>query len=428
MTQVKKSQQRFAKDYLINLVWADHLVEAFPDHYAVSQGIHVSSLKRMWEELEHDWAVLRPTKSISRQFLGTGENRFGPVVECREMVAPLSAGWPKGSMDQAFFISLLRLPREYGHTRGYRDDPWWIEELNTALELRDIFQWPACFKEQGGAREPWYLPDPYGKGGRIPGEFAVIQELAIRRKLENAGLLEGGFGDVYEILAERPWAGPDGHCKRTLEYLGPNWSPVLLETLGQYNSLDARRSVELLRDAMASDWLRTHGPIDPRTELYGVVQAYRRVKDTVTALCPPKVLAAMAGPALDEYGLYRPINPLVVEQSPLQHTWEEAGESLQMAEWMVAHHLNLDLPLGCGGTFRAILESDQDHSSEALGSLTDDDIRRLFTNHQATANLDEQYGYRFSNGGTGVWCGRCLLWSRSGFNCSPYSQCYGWEG
>ena len=47
MTQVKKSQQRFAKDYLINLVWADHLVEALPDHYAVSQGIHVSSLKRI---------------------------------------------------------------------------------------------------------------------------------------------------------------------------------------------------------------------------------------------------------------------------------------------------------------------------------------------------------------------------------------------
>ena len=122
---------------------------------------------------------------------------------------------------------------------------------------------------------------------------------------------------------------------------------------------------------MASDWLRTHGPIDPRTELYGVVQAYRRVKDTVTALCPPKVLAAMAGPALDEYGLYRPINPLVVERSPLQHTWEEAGESLQMAEWMVAHRLNLDLPLGCGGTFRTILESDQDHSSvrETAGAL-----------------------------------------------------------
>ena len=111
MTSTKKSKRGFPKDYLMNLVWADYLVEALPDHYAASQGIHVSSLKRMWEELERVWAVQRPTKSVSRQVLDTGENRFGPVVECREMVAPLSAGWPKGSMDQAFFISLLRLPR-----------------------------------------------------------------------------------------------------------------------------------------------------------------------------------------------------------------------------------------------------------------------------------------------------------------------------
>ena len=92
MTGTKKSKRGFPKDHLMNLVWADYLVEALPDHNVTSQDIHVSSLKRMWEELERDWAVQRPTKSVSRQVLDTGENRFGPVVESREMVAPPYSG------------------------------------------------------------------------------------------------------------------------------------------------------------------------------------------------------------------------------------------------------------------------------------------------------------------------------------------------
>ena len=380
------------------------------------------------------WEIDEPSTDQVRRVADLCIERFAPVVQHRQLVSPLSKDWPKGT-DQAYLMSLMRLPVEYGYVNEYPDDPWWLDEVNAALELRESFAWPGCFDEHGESREPWFLADPYGLHRRIPGELAIIKELAIRRRLEEHGLLDTkvGFRDIFRILAERPWTGPQGHRKHIPEFDTPSWSPTLLEGLGPYSTLETKDAVGHLRNAFPlltspqgyHTSLSPGVPVGHKQMIRGVVEAYHRVKEVVSALCPIDSIMSLPVFGLGEVGdeEIESCRHEFIGMSPLAHTWARATEAWEMSQWLVDHRLNIDVPLTSGATLRDILDSVHRYSVCESSSIQCADMKRLMKMHpgpqRSTTPNAGRNGYL--DAGLGIWCGKCDRWSLDGIESAPYS-------
>jgi len=87
-------------------------------------------------------------------------------------------------------------------------------EIAVALALKSSFGWPSDFPEYGGTRIPWSLGYEVFDA-ELPGELAIIRELALRRSYIEASVSEleksernlsyGDNTDIGSILVDRPW-------------------------------------------------------------------------------------------------------------------------------------------------------------------------------------------------------------------------------
>ena len=91
----------------------------------------------------------------------------------------------------------------------------------------------------------------------------------------------------------------------------------------------------------------------------GVVEAYHRVKEVVSALCPIDSHMSLPGFGLGEVGdeEIESCRHEFIGMAPLAHTWARATEAWEMSQWLVDHRLNIDVPLTSGATLRDILDS-----------------------------------------------------------------------
>lgn len=120
-----------------------------------------------------------------------------------DSVERLGDDWPKDSEDIAYLLDLDRLRKDKMKDRSFT-----LKEIEIALTLKNAFGWPDSF---GRERREWELIDPLvltNIGSRdmtIPGELAIITQLALLEDDKYKDERHFRREEVYQILLEQRW-------------------------------------------------------------------------------------------------------------------------------------------------------------------------------------------------------------------------------
>ena len=125
-----------------------------------------------------------------------------------DSVERLGDDWPKDSEDIAYLLDLERLRKD-----KMKDRPFTLDEIKIALTLKKAFGWPDSF---GRERREWELIDPLVPTENvsddvsddimtIPGELAIITQLALLEHDKYKDKRHFLREEVYQILLEQRW-------------------------------------------------------------------------------------------------------------------------------------------------------------------------------------------------------------------------------
>jgi len=204
------------------------------------------------------------------------------------------------------------------------------EEVAVALQLKGILGWPECFDTDGEERRrSWTLDHPL-YNLPVPGELAIIRELAIRKKhSEDNGDLSHDNKDLLGILLDRPWHRSSGWNKTragvppwSFEALSPRhvfWNTSWLRWNSTYSEPDSAGLYNELRTAI-DQYIAS-----------GDRRSGQRAESILSELCPPAELSSLQMEWFD-----RPLSDdtleRIVAERPTMHATllQGAGDSLAL--------------------------------------------------------------------------------------------------
>jgi len=327
--------------------------------------------------------------------------RLDAAIE-RRPIQPLGPGWPTDPIDNAYLVGLTALGYSYGCGRWGGTPPGWTRgEIEVALELRSLLELPLSAKDD--ERMPWFLTDPMNGSHRIPGELAVIRELATRRHLEKTGLVVGN-DDVFWILREAPWRGignPWINEDHEVVFSTPEWFPVMWDGLIGPSLRELTGAVTKLRNGLGG--YRATGSSN-RSILSGVMSSYQSLMEKLRSLAPIDALRKNS----DEDWFSDMMYAL-----PFGNIWRRCSEAKYLAEWTLDHYLVLDTAFGPGNTVRGLLEAEDWETLQAgTKFLPETDLAQLLTRNHTSETKSRR--------GLGVLCRNCGERSHHHVASDPY--------
>jgi len=255
--------------------------------------------------------------------------RLDAAIE-RRPIQLLGPGWPTDPIDNAYLVGLTALGYFYGCVGWGGTPPGWTRgEIEVALELRSLLEFP--FSAKDAERMPWFLTDPVNGSDRIPGEWAVVRELAIRRHLERTGLAVGN-DDVYWILREAPWRGignPRLNDGDRVVFSSPEWFPAMWDGLIGPSLRELTGAVSKLHNGL-NPLSHPEGSSN-RSIFSGVIGSYQSLMEKLRSLAPIDALRKNSEEIWFSDTMYA---------LPFANIWGRCSEAKDLAEWTLDHYLD----------------------------------------------------------------------------------------
>lgn len=235
---------------LVKTVWANWQIIGPPEERRSANSIS-TFISKTFRDQNSSVPAPEP-RTVSRIISPEFRKLWAQTLEMSNNPAvPFGLGWPDDSDDIAYLTSLIRSwgpeysPEFWGGAgasidlddidgerigsesefheqtsdeRSYRIKPdtrrqvhpLSKEEVAVALQLKGVLGWPEWFdKDDESRRRSWTLDHPL-YALPLPGELAIIREMAIRKKLsekpsEEAVVFAHDNKDLLGILLDRPW-------------------------------------------------------------------------------------------------------------------------------------------------------------------------------------------------------------------------------
>jgi ribosomal protein L7/L12 len=380
---------------LLGWLWIEWVLASDEDSFERTRRLDIEVARPAFlEQFEHLCVDLKvkpvPTGWPIELFMDEFRPRLDAAIK-RRPIQPLGPGWPSNPIDNAYLVGLTALGHSYSYGYNYDLPGWTREEIDLALELRSLFELPLPTEDT--RRMPWFLPDPINGSNRIPGEWAVIRELAIRRNLEKTGLLVCN-DDVFWILREAPWKGIGKRWpnhQRGVVFSSPEWFPVMWDGLIGPSLRELNGAVKELDSVLSGLQMADSSN---RIELSYVARLYQTLIENLRSLAPIDALRKNS----HEYWFND-----VMYDLPFAHIWHRCSEAKDLAEWTLDHYLDLDTAFGPGNTVRGLLEAEDWETLQAgTKFLPETDLTQLLYPKHTPETMS-----RRSGSGLGVLCMDC---------------------
>lgn len=172
--------------------------------------------------------------------------------------------------------------------------PFSKKEIGVALQLKGAFGWPDDFEEHSGTRrKPWELSYPL-YNLPVPGEIALIKEIAIRTEHSKLSGSSYGGTDIFGILLDRPWS--ENNASERMRPGGPPWTRKLRH---DYSSTSLWRSHVMWKpSALRWDSIYTAGrDLDAPRDLRAAIDRYIITGDDDSSMEARRILNDLYPPA-----------------------------------------------------------------------------------------------------------------------------------